>query len=188
MSRAVVPFLIAALSLGGCKRKEPSADELLARDNAKLAPKMAVLLRISKAPLPNATGKITLAGPPIRAIAGGNAVPEGNATLIFDADLQNDLTWFARVDLRTGGTMSLANDCVMLVQRHSLAGIHDKTYDRDPMWEEERAKAVLPACNLLRYVIVVKLFNYKPSEYKDYARWLPRHRINQSIKFILDGI
>ena len=163
-------LLAAALVfIAACKKAPPTSDEVLAQAKPVLEPKVAAMEKIGRAPLPRATNKITLAGPPIRAISGGTTLePSANATLLFDRDLKDEYLSYARVDLRTAGTMMLGNDCVAMVRRHTKAGIHDATYDRDPMWQDEvQTTDANRACSQLRYLIVVRLLDYDASAYID---------------------
>lgn len=164
MLRLALLGLVLAM---GCKKAEPTPAELVAGARAQLEPKVAMLEKIGKTPLPTATGAIKLAGPPLRIISFTDPT-QGNATVVFDADLKDDLSWIASVDVRGPSATGVANNCVMLVRKGVMAGIHDKRFDRDPMADEsEPTKRVLTSCGLLRYLVVVKLLDYKATKYID---------------------
>lgn len=164
-----LPAGALALSLLGCKKKEPTFAETLAVERPKMEPKVAAIEKVAKAPLPAASGKISkLAGPPLRIIYLGGDKIEGNATMVFDADLKDNLKWIERVGVRVPGASGVANDCVMMLRNGTMAGIHDKMFDRDPMiYDEQQSVRLLPVCSLIRYLVVVKMLDFKPTKYID---------------------
>lgn len=145
--RARTLVLGSALALGifGCKKKPPTGDELLTKYRAVIEPRVTNYEKIAKAPLPAANGSIKLAGPPMEMIGTSSHPPSGNATYAFVEDLR-DLTRFGNVELRTSDDMELANHCVMLVRKHSLAsysinggGMRAAEWDEYSTWTRSRS-------------------------------------------------
>lgn len=161
--------LALSLHASACKKKEPTFAETLAVERPKMEPKVVAIEKVAKAPLPAATGKISkLAGPPLRVIYLGFDQIEGNAAMVFDADLKDNLKWIQRVDVRGPGANGIANDCVTMLRNGTMAGIHDKMFDRDPMiYDEHQSVRLLPACSLIRYLVVVKMLDFKSTKYID---------------------
>lgn len=166
---AVTLGVLCTLASFGCKKKEPTGDELLATHRAAIEPRAANYEKIAKAALPAATGRIKLAGPPMHMLSPISTPKNGNAVFGFAEDLK-DLSTFGDVNLRTSDNMELANHCFMLVRKHSLAGMYSKTSKSPPEWPEWNQLIItnaIESCALLRYVVIVKMSSYKASEYVD---------------------
>lgn len=177
---------LLVLTPAACKKKEPAPAELIAAARPSLEPKIVAIERIAKTSLPGATGKISLAGPPLEVIGALREPPTGNAALVFDEDLKDGLTWTARVDLRRDQS-SLANDCVMLVRKGTMSGIHNKMFEREPMiWDEAQPKRTLPACALVRYLLVVKLLDHRATKYVDKKSFVGGKAAAEALVFDLE--
>ncbi len=112
--------------------------------------------------------------------------PSGNATYAFAEDLR-DLSKFGNVDLRTSDDMELANHCVMLVRKHSLASYALRGGGmRAAEWDDFLARGLLQACAQLRYLVIVKTSAFKASEYVDKKSFIGGNVSGELLVFDLD--
>jgi len=161
---------IAVVMAAGCGggKKAPTAEQLHVQLAPIVEPKLQAIENLLKEPFPAATGSIKLDGPPLEMIREiGDHKIRGNALYAFEWDLRS-LDRYRNIPLRRNFDGEYINDCFQIVRKKGLAGGTSYPANAKPWAGDEHIVGMkLPYCAATRYLLVIKIDEYKATEYID---------------------
>jgi hypothetical protein len=162
---AVMRVIVLAGLLVACGDKEPTLDDVIKTYVPPVEPMLTVLEKIAKAPLPAATGTISLAGGPPLIVSSYIDGPKlvGNAAMAFYADLA-DLGTYGSVDELRTSDYSVVNDCWRVARKGEQAARAGA--QASAPWPQV-ARDWLKRCSLMRYLVVMKVTTLQGTKYVD---------------------